>query len=196
MNVRDRFVGAERMRGTAGPAAWLCATAPSRRPAPRVHAACVRCTWIRSRAAVLRNRAVARSQAAGPPVLRIHAALMNRSRMSIPRQNHRFALQKSSPTSDFLLPPHRFLRSTAARPVVVADTAGGGESDGGGRLRHGMPPAAKYRRPRTYWRAAAKNEGEEVADTEDKRAEERAGCHGGPGGGAEGKFDVMKKLEV
>jgi|UniRef100_A0A0E0HGJ4 hypothetical protein len=49
-----------------------------------------------------------------------------------------------------------------------------------------MPPAAKYRRPRAYWRAAAKNEGEEVADAEDKHAEERAGRHGGPGGGAEG----------
>lgn len=35
MNVRNQFVGAERMRGTVGPAAWLCATAPSRRPAPR-----------------------------------------------------------------------------------------------------------------------------------------------------------------
>lgn len=38
MNVRDRFVGAEQMRGTTGPAAWLRATAPSRRPAPRYRA--------------------------------------------------------------------------------------------------------------------------------------------------------------
>lgn len=49
-----------------------------------------------------------------------------------------------------------------------------------------MPPADKSRRPRAHRRAAAKNEGEEVADAEDERAEERAGRRDGPGGGAVG----------
>jgi hypothetical protein len=35
------------------------------------------------------------------------------------------------------------------------------------------------RRPREYWRAAAKNEGEEVTDAEDELIEERAGRRGG-----------------
>uniref|UniRef100_A0A0E0A1B3 Uncharacterized protein n=1 Tax=Oryza glumipatula TaxID=40148 RepID=A0A0E0A1B3_9ORYZ len=158
------------------------------------------------------------------------------------RRNPRFALQKSSPANDFLLPPPipplhcgkagggsrrcrgsqgrlppprtgghahtgklpprtretrwRTLRTStlrrerattvdreekqraAAGPVVVADAAGGGEA--------GTPPAAKNRRPCAYRRAAAKNEGEEVADAEDEHAEERVGRRGGLGGGAEG----------
>lgn len=73
---------------------------------------CVRCTWIRSRAAVLRNRAVAHSQAAGPSVLRIHAAPTNRSRMSIVDLLLNYVLTtrvcKVQPAPSFLFPAYRF----------------------------------------------------------------------------------------